>query len=158
MQEVKAEVLQKNKPVVTCENLKLKNIFKFKYLGSIFCADGEHIHDVDRRVALAMSRGGELRHVFGHKDQPFSLKLKIYKTAVSSLITYDNETWSLTKETQSRINGVNARCVQRVTDKTVREEASHLTRVMKVIRLYAERPTLSISRTSDGFRLTPRSG
>ena len=34
VQEAKAEVLQKNKPVVTCENLKLKNIFKFKYLGS----------------------------------------------------------------------------------------------------------------------------
>ena len=88
VREAKAAAAQKLKVAVTCENLKFKNIFKFKYLGSIFCVDGEHKHDVDSRVALAMSRCGELRHIFNNKNLPLSLKLKIYKVAVSSLITY----------------------------------------------------------------------
>ena len=61
---------QKAKAKVDCEGCKLKNVFNFKYLGSIFSADGEHKRDVDRRVTLAMSRCGELRHVFNSKDLP----------------------------------------------------------------------------------------
>ena len=32
-----------------CEGFKLRNVFNFKYLGSIFSADGTHVHDVRRR-------------------------------------------------------------------------------------------------------------
>ena len=104
VKEAKAVEAQKLKPTVTCESFKLKNMFKFKYLGSIFCADDEHKHDVDKRVALAMSRCGDLRHIFGNKTLPFSLKMKIYKVAVSSLITYGSEAWRLTEQIDSSQN------------------------------------------------------
>ena len=93
---------------------------QFKYLGSIFSADGEHMRDVDRRVGSAMNRCGQLRHIFNSKDLPLALKVKIYKVAVSSLITYVSEEWRLDERTCVRINGSNARCMQCITGKTVR--------------------------------------
>ena len=39
-------------------------------------------------------------------------------------ITYGSEAWRLTDKTQAKINGANARCVQHITGKTEREEAS----------------------------------
>ena len=72
-------------PAVACVGKKLKNVFRFKYLGSIFAADGSHEYDVRRRIGMAMSRMGDLRHVFNSKIR-WGIKMKIYKTAVTSLL------------------------------------------------------------------------
>ena len=47
---------QRNMPVVKCEGSALNNAFRFKYLGSIFAADGEQQHNIKRRAALAAAR------------------------------------------------------------------------------------------------------
>ena len=83
---------QKAKPQVKCAEAELENVFHFRYLGSVFAADGEHSHDVQRRTVMAMSRCGELRHVFDG-ELPMALKLKLYKTAVTSILTYGSEAW-----------------------------------------------------------------
>ena len=72
---------------MTCEGKALENIFLFKYLGSVFAADGSQEHDVDRRITLAMKRCGQLRNIFGSPDVPLALKINIYKAAVMSLMT-----------------------------------------------------------------------
>ena len=64
-----------------CEDAALKNTFRFKYLGSIFAADGDQRYDVRRRVGLAMDSVGKLTHVFNTKI-PFGLKMKICECAV----------------------------------------------------------------------------
>ena len=70
---------QKKKPKVKCEGASLKNVAVFRYLGSLFYADGSHAQDVTRRIALAMSRCGKLRQVFDSTTLPLSLKLSVYK-------------------------------------------------------------------------------
>ena len=96
----------------------------FKYLGSVFAADGSHSYDVKRRVTMAMSRMGQLRHVFNSKI-PVNLKMKIYKAAVCSILTYGSEAWRLDEKTLATLNGVNARCLSRFTGKDAHVEASH---------------------------------
>ena len=59
-----------------CEGVKVLNTFTFKYLGSIFAADGDQRYDVRRRISLAMTRMGKLTHVFNSKI-PFGLKMKV---------------------------------------------------------------------------------
>ena len=77
----KLDAAQKLKPNVGCEDGKLINCFRFKYLGSIFAADGSEIYDVQRRINLATARMGDLRHVFNSSIR-FGVKMKIYKTAI----------------------------------------------------------------------------
>ena len=59
----------------------------FKYLGSLFAADGDETYDRKRRIGMVFERMDTLRHVFNVKIK-FDTKMKIYKTAVCSLLTY----------------------------------------------------------------------
>ena len=115
---------QKLRPKVKCESKALENIFLFKYLGSVFSADGSQEHDVTRRITLAMKRCGQLRQVFSSPDIPLQLKINVYKSAVMSVLTYDCEAWSFTKAAQARINGANARCLARLTGRSIHAESS----------------------------------
>ena len=112
---------------VHCEHSPLKNVFLFKYLGSVFAADGGQQQDVKRRIGMAMTRMGQLRHVF-NAEISFKLKMKIYKSAVCSLLTYGCEAWLLDEKTAAMLNGANARCLSRFTGKTAHAEASARTR------------------------------
>ena len=114
---------QDDEDKVRCVGKTLKNVFLFKYLGSLFAADGSHKPDVKRRIAMAMNRMGQLRHVF-NASLPFNLKMKIYKTAVCSLLTYGSEAWNLDESTLAMLNGANARCLSRFTGKDAHAEAS----------------------------------
>ena len=98
-------------------------------MGSIFAADGDHKYDVTRRIALAMSRCGALRHVFDSKI-PVGMKIKLYKVAITSLLAYGSEAWRLDERTRARIN---VRCLARFTDKTNHEEASSRTRTFDLV-------------------------
>ena len=111
---------------------KLDNSFKFKYLGSMFAADGSQHYDVRRRIGIAMDRMGQLRHVFSSK-LPVWLKLKIYKAAVCSLFTYGSEAWNLNERTRAAINGANSRCLSRITGRTIHEEANARTRTYDLV-------------------------
>ena len=90
VREDKIEKQQELRENVTCEGENLKNVFRFKYLGSIFAADGDHKYDVRRRIGMAMTRMGQLSPVF-NSDISLGLKLRLYKTAVCSLFTYGSE-------------------------------------------------------------------
>ena len=115
------------RPVVDCETKPLKNCYIFKYLGSMFTADGDEEKDVKRRVAMAVSRFGQLRHVLGSKHVKQETKLRIYKCAVGSLFTYGSEAWNLNEKCVRTLNGANASCLFRFTGKTRVEESRHST-------------------------------
>ena len=73
----------------------MENVFIFRYLGSIFAADGSHEHDVTRHITLSLKRCGQLHNIFNAKGIPTQVNLSIYKAAVASLLTYGCEAWSL---------------------------------------------------------------
>ena len=85
------EERQKAEETVLCEGVPLKNCFKFKYLGSMFSADGSEETDTRRRIGMAVSRCGQLRFVLGAKNIKLTTKMKIYRSAVGSLFTYGSE-------------------------------------------------------------------
>ena len=114
-------------PKVKCCGIELKNNFKFKYLGSMFTADGEQDMDLRRRTGMETARCGQLRSILSSKNIPLATKLKIYKCAVDSLFTYGNEAWTLTDKCLRRLNGANVSCLSRFTGKTRPEETREST-------------------------------
>ena len=133
VRNLKMEEAQKQKQRVHCEAVCLKNVAHFKYLGSIFSADGRQERDVKRRVALALSRCGALHQTFNSEALELGLKLDIYRTAVTPILTYGCEAWNLTPNTAAKLNGANARCLSRITGRTAHEEASKLTRTYDLV-------------------------
>ena len=99
----------------------------------MFAADGDQEYDVKRRIALATTRMGQLRHVFD-SGITFATKMRVYKTAICSLLTYGSEAWDLDAQTQAMINGANARLLSRFTGKDAHQEASVKTRTYDLVR------------------------
>ena len=132
VKEDKLEEQQKQRRAVLCEGATLKNVFRFKYLGSIFSADGDHKYDVRRRIGMAMSRMGQLNQVFS-SGISLGLKLRLYKAAVCSLFTYGSEAWHLDERTAAALNGANSRCLSRITGKGIHEEANVRTRTFDLV-------------------------
>ena len=110
-----------------CQGRPLENVFSFRYLGSMFTADGREDKDIKRRIGMAVTRCGQLRFVLGSKTISAKTKLKIYKCAVGSLFTYGSEAWCLSDKQLRKLNGANAGCLSRFTGKTRVEEAREAT-------------------------------
>jgi len=105
VQVKKTEELQVNRPDIMCEDKILENVFKFKYLDSLFAADGSEDFDVNSRIVMAQQRCGQLRPLFDSDDLGPVLKVRLYVTAVLSLLTYGCETWLLTDKTIKDLTG-----------------------------------------------------
>ena len=123
---------QEQRKHIKCGEDTLKNVYVFKYLGSLFTADGDQTQDVGRRIGMAISRMGDLRQVF-NSGISFRVKMKIFKTAICSLLTYGCEAWTLDERIQAKINGANARCLCRFTGKDAHQEASCRTRTFDLV-------------------------
>ena len=135
----KMKQAQSCKAKVQCGGHDLCNTFLFKYLGSIFAADGSQMHDVKRRAAMAMDRCGQLSHVLGSTAIPMHLKFSIYHAAVCSLLTYGCEAWNLSEKIKAKINGCNAKCLSHFTNLNAHEEASARTRSIDLVGLIRQR-------------------
>ena len=81
-----------------CDGVELENAWIFKYLGSLFRADGDQKADVKTRVTIAMVTSGKMRGIWASDHIPLSLKLRLYKTGVCSKLTYGSEAWLLDEE------------------------------------------------------------
>ena len=104
----------------------------------MFAADDKHEYDVKRRIALATARMGQLRHAF-NADISLNIKLKLYKTAVCSLLTYGSEVWFIDPPTKAMINGTNSRLLSRFTGKDAHTEASARSRSYDLVGAIRER-------------------
>ena len=103
----KMKAAQQRRRHVMCAEQAIDNVFTFKYLGTLFAADGRQHYDIKRRIALAMTRCGTLRHIFASPNISHCLKMRLYKAAICSIFTYGCETWDLSEDTMRTINGAN---------------------------------------------------
>ena len=102
---------------------RLTNVFEFKYLGHLFQADGEPAHAVEVRAGMAKTTFHKSHEFWASTALDQAMKLRLYKCAVWSKITYGNVAWKLTDKTCQFLNGWNARCLARITGRSEEEEA-----------------------------------
>ena len=97
---------QDQRPRIMCEGIPIDNVAVFKYLGTLFSADGQQIRDINVRIAQAFSRCGELHNVLNSKSLSVKLRIRIrirlYEAAVCSILTYGCETWVVTEKLKGR--------------------------------------------------------
>ena len=101
---------QEERPIIHCDGAPIRNVFRFKYLGTVFSADAKQVHDIKTRVAQAYSRCGKLGHVLDTPKLSTDLKIRLYKGAVCSILTYGCETWRLTPPVIRQLNDRTTKC------------------------------------------------
>ena len=80
--------------------------------------------DVRQRIAMARQRFGKLRHIWGDKRLHINLRLRLYKAAICSILTYGSEAWFIDEQVRRALNGANAQMMSTITGKTPHQEAS----------------------------------
>ena len=122
--KIKTEEAQQLLPTANWGATPAANCWKFKYLGAIFTPDGKHMADVRRRIAMAQTRHGKMRHIWKSKHLHPRLKMRLYVSAVCSIMVYGSEAWHLTADVKRAINGANSKMVSTITGRAIRDEAS----------------------------------
>ena len=130
----KLESAQQRKPHVFWGDRKVSNCWQFTYLGHIKQPDGDHIPDVRRRIALAKSRAGQLRHILSSEDLELDLRLRRYVSACCSIMAYGSEAWLLDETTCRILNGANSYMLAHITGNPRKQEASPTTTTFNLIQ------------------------
>ncbi|KAK4309301.1 hypothetical protein Pmani_019063 [Petrolisthes manimaculis] len=82
--------------VVTIDNVPLKTVSKFKYLGSHLSNDKKIDEEISHRIQSATISFGKLsKRLWYNHDISLTTKLKVFKTAVLSALLYATETMTL---------------------------------------------------------------
>ena len=95
-------------------------------------ADGDPLPDVVARIARARTRADKLRNVWS-AALPCGLKLRLYVSAVCSIMTYGSEAWLLNEQTCKKLNGTNATMLAYFTGKSIQEEATTETTTLDIL-------------------------
>ena len=91
---------------------EIKNVTTFKYLGSMFDAEGGTTTDCKNRVRLAWNKWREVTGVICDKKVPVKLKHKIYKTVIRPTMTHGAECWTMKKKDGMLMNKTEMRMLR----------------------------------------------
>ena len=108
------------------ENIKLgdgpiQTVKVFKYLGSMFAAEGGSETDVNNRVKVAWAKWREVSGVMCDKKMPIKLKDNIYKTIVKPAMIYGSECWAVKKNDIQKLHTTEMRMLRWARGKTKKD-------------------------------------
>ena len=112
------------------ENIKLgdgpiQTVKVFKYLGSMFAAEGGSETDVNNRVKVAWAKWREVSGVMCDKKMPIKLKDKIYKTIVKPAMIYGSECWAVKKNDTQKLHTTEMRMLRWARGKTKKDHINN---------------------------------
>ena len=81
---------------VSIDDVELKVVDSFKYLGSMISHDGSLDTEIASRIGKASQALGRLRNrLLNHQNVTLDTKLKVYRDVVLSSLLYGCETWTV---------------------------------------------------------------
>jgi hypothetical protein len=102
-------------------NQKLKQVQEFKYLGSIFSADGRFDREIETRIQQANKVNYQLTPILKHPTIQIETKRQIINAIFIPTLGYQCQTWTLTKEQERKLSTCEMRCLRKVVNKTRRD-------------------------------------
>ena len=100
---------------------QLQQVNEFKYLGSTFTKYGRFNREVETRVQKANNVSYQLAPLLKHSDIPIEAKAKLIDSIFIPTLTYQCQTWTLTKGLGGKITTCEMRCLRRAVNKTRRD-------------------------------------
>ena len=97
---------------------EVKTVKTFKYLGSMFDANGGAEKDVNNRVKIAWSKWRKTTGVMRDRNIPTKLKDKVYKTAIKPAMVYGAECWAVRKKEERKLHTTEMRMLRWARGKT----------------------------------------
>ena len=92
---------------------RLEEVENFKYLGAII-SNGGSKPEILSRIAQATAALSRLKIIWRDKNISLASKVKLMRTLILSTFLYACESWTLTAETERRIQALEMRCYRRL--------------------------------------------
>ncbi len=87
---------------------------EFKYLGAIISSDNSLDKEITARIGKATGAFNRLNNIWTSKSISICVKIRIYKAAVITVLTYGCEVWNTTQAQMKRIESFHQRCLRRI--------------------------------------------
>ena len=112
-------------PIITMNGQILEDVKDFKYLGSFVSADGSSTKEIKTRIGIATSAMTRLATIWKSNTISFRVKVRLYKSLVLSTLLYGCESWTLTADTERRIQSFENKCYRRMLHISYREHRTN---------------------------------
>ena len=106
---------------ININNTNLKQVKEFKNLGSTFTEDGRMNKEIKNGIKKASNVSYRLAPILKHPDIPVETKSKIRKSIIVAILTYQCQTWTMTKPLEHKITICEMRCLRKAVNKTRRD-------------------------------------
>ena len=92
----------------------IKQVEKFKYLGTYLSKDGSLKIEFEERLKLANRAMGMLKNIWCNNNFSVHTKIKIYKVMVRSILIYGHESWYSTVTTDKKFVAFENKALRRI--------------------------------------------
>ena len=106
---------------ININNTNLKQVKEFKYLGSLFTKDGRMNREIENRIQKANKVSYQLAPLLKHPSIPIETESKIINSIFVPTLTYQCQTWTMTKPLERKITICKIRCLRKAVNKTKRD-------------------------------------
>lgn len=92
----------------------LEQVSSFVYLGSLIACNGSIDPELNRRIGKASGAFNSLNKIWYNKKISLNTKLRIYESAVLTILLYAGETWQTNKQQIQRLEVFHQSCLRRI--------------------------------------------
>ena len=92
----------------------METVRDFIFLGSKITADGDHSHELKRRLLLGRKAMTDLDSIIKSSDITLPTKVRLVKAMVFSVVMYGCESWTIKKAEHQRIDAFELWCWRRL--------------------------------------------
>ena len=103
----------------------LEEVDHFKYLGAIINKEGNSTQEIKTRLAIALAAMTRLTKIWNSNKITTKTKIKLYKSLITSIALYGCESWTLTADTERRIQTFETKCFRRILGISYKERKTN---------------------------------
>ena len=92
----------------------LKEVEKFKYLGSWITTNGGHMTDIKCRIAETKIAFADMKNILANLKMPFDLRYRILNCYVMPILLYGCENWILNQQQINRLEATEIWFIRRM--------------------------------------------
>ena len=96
------------------EGEKVEAVTDFTFFGSKIPADGDHSHEIKRRLLLGRQVMTNLDSLFKSRDITLPTKVRLVKAVIFQVVMYGCESWTMKKAECRRIDALELWCWRRL--------------------------------------------
>ena len=120
----KTKLMTNNTNGFSVNGEKLDCVNRFKYMGAIIADEGSK-PEILASVAQATAALAKLKTIWNDRNIALSSKIRLMRSLVMSLFLYACESWTITADTDRRIQAMEIRCLRKLLSITYRDHISN---------------------------------